>query len=92
MISEHKYISLQGAACPSCGSCQIEASGFVEVEGATAWQSVHCLVCGSRWVDSYKLQGYFNFTSGVTQSRCFVSKTNERLGNCMKKDDDGRYP
>lgn len=91
MISERKYISAQAAICPFCTSDQIEGRGLVEVEGSTAHQEVHCLECGSVWNDFYELQGYFNFTPGVTQSRCFVSEATQRNDKCLNVADDGSF-
>lgn len=91
MISKCKYVFLQGAVCPSCGSDQIEASGFIEVEGSTAWQEVHCLECGSLWIDRYQLQGYFDLTAGATRKRCFESNSGDHHRRLFEDSEEGIY-
>lgn len=44
-----------GAACPYCGSDQIEGESF-DAEGAETWQTVRCLECDREWVEVYALQ------------------------------------
>ena len=92
MISEFKYVSLQGAVCPTCGGFQIEASGFVEVEGSTAWQEVHCLDCGSFWIDKYQLQGYYNLTGGVRRYKRFESNGCQNQRRLFEYVEEEKYP
>ena len=91
MISERKYVSSQGSVCPSCGSDHIEASGFVEVEGSIAWQEVHCLECGSLWIERYQLQGYFDLTVGITRTRYFVSNSGEHHRRLFEGSEEGTW-
>lgn len=40
--------------CPFCGEGNIEGDQL-EVDGAYAWQQVHCTDCQATWNDIYKL-------------------------------------
>ena len=48
------YVQEAFAQCPFCGSAQIEGDSF-QVDGGSAWQTVHCLECGEHWDDIYEL-------------------------------------
>ena len=51
------YLQSQGVRCPACNSDDIEG-GPVDIVGSAALQSVHCLACGARWQDLYRLEGF----------------------------------
>ena len=55
-MSEEEYTQT-GGLCPYCNCDSVEA-GHIEVTWRGATQKVWCLVCGSEWVDEYKLVGY----------------------------------
>lgn len=52
-----RYLQSQGVRCPVCSSGDIEG-GSVDIVGSAAFQSVHCLACGARWQDRYRLEGF----------------------------------
>lgn len=56
-LTDEQYVARNGSICPACSSSQIRA-GDIEVDGATAWQSVSCLHCEATWNDMYALKGY----------------------------------
>lgn len=52
-----EYVAKRGAACPRCGSKDIE-SGPLSADGDRATADVECHTCGRSWVDDYALTGY----------------------------------
>lgn len=48
------YIEYGFSKCPYCGSYEV-SSGHFEVDGASAWQPVHCDNCEKDWRDVYTL-------------------------------------
>lgn len=50
------YVKASGAACPYCGSQQIEG-GNVQVDCGGAQQEITCNHCRAQWTDAYTLDG-----------------------------------
>lgn len=59
-MSSEQYAQTYGTLCPFCKSEGIRATGPIEIDGSTAWQSVECLNCSSYWTDNFVLVGYSN--------------------------------
>ncbi len=56
MKSQREYIQ-DSSSCPCCDDGNVEG-GFVEIDGAGAFQNVGCMNCGFSWTDNYKLIGF----------------------------------
>ena len=60
-LSNEKYVSVQGTLCPVCFANSNDHAftyGSTEYDGPTVTQVCACSVCGSSWVDEYRLVGY----------------------------------
>jgi hypothetical protein len=54
---EQDYLDHSGQICPFCRDRKITATGQVEMDGASGFQNVHCMVCGREWMDIVELVG-----------------------------------
>ena len=57
---QEDYVAKHGMICPNCGSCEIEATGTVEIDGPIGFGPVECKHCKSTWTDKYAIVGFDN--------------------------------
>ncbi len=57
VLPNAEYLAKGGCVCPNCRSLKI-TTGNCTIDAATAYVSVHCVVCNAEWTDLYRLAGY----------------------------------
>lgn len=65
-----------GAACPYCGSDEIEGANF-DAQGLEAWQEVSCRACERYWFEVYEM------------SFAVDRLTGETIAHATRRDEDG---
>lgn len=64
IISSVQHAENRGVSCPVCMSGDLDymSQGY---EAPHFWQRVHCLDCGSSWLNVYRLAGYEELILGI---------------------------
>lgn len=70
---QDKYLELNGAYCPVCGSDDIIAD-HIDAHGGVAWSNVYCEKCGSSWVDRWVLHSFSDLELGDDVSKEDLAK------------------
>lgn len=55
--TNEEYCKHGGGHCPYCGSVDI-TGGSIQIDAATAWQTITCSTCEKQWTDIYSLTEY----------------------------------
>lgn len=58
MKSQQEHRLACGYTCPSCGSYDIDATGYDEDGDGGAYRKRSCGNCRTAWIDHYSLAGY----------------------------------